>query len=183
MEENQRENSPTPATAVPARPAPVLSDWKIGFTAGIAFALTLLAGPALFFGTRGVSRWMDESQRRASEQASREQDPIVSPEFRAAARSLAETLENESALLRGSPEQVKAAESDIEDRLQKLSGLAQSKHEYQIQFALKDVHSGVDNCLSSVLYEGKPNASVASCAEQVATRAEIEKAVNTPYMP
>ena len=183
MEPNQEESGPLHHAAVQVRSTREVSEWRIGFTAGIAFALTLLAGPALFFGIRGMSRWMDESQRQASEQMTHEQDPKVSDEFRAATRSLADILENETAILRGSPEQVKAAESDIEDRLQKLSSLAQSQHEYQIQFAMKDVHVGVDSCLSSALYDSKPNASVSNCVKEVSTREEIEKAVNTPYTP
>ncbi|WP_419806772.1 hypothetical protein [Terriglobus sp.] len=158
-----------------------LSGWRIGFAAGISFALTisLIAGFVWF--VRNGSDWLAQSERQQMNAQEAADAPKVRPEFQVEVRALADFMERESALLDQPPAEVKKSEAELENRLSDLNNKAQTAHEHEIAFDLQDKHMGVSDCLGEIIFGGKPNTPPSSCKEQVPKKEEIEAAVNTPY--
>lgn len=181
MDVERREATQVPVAVTPIMPVRAFSGWKMGFAAGISFTLTLLVAAGLYFGMRAVGTAMEESRQRSAERQSHSDDAMVNNDFRQALRSLADALEGEAAVLNGPPEKVKAAEAEIEVRDAKVTEMAKTAHERQIMNSMFDVHYQVENCLDEILSGNRPFTPPSTCSAQVKSKAEIEKAVNTPY--
>ncbi len=166
---------PTRQTALP------LSGWKIGFAAGISFALTISLIAGLVWVLRNGSDWMAQSAKQQMDAQQEAVAPKVRPEYAKEIRALADAMKNEKATLTGDPAAMKKTEEDLENRISSLSSEAQTVHEQQIATAMWDVHEGVMSCIENILYGGRPSTPASTCVAEMKSSDEIEKAVNTPY--
>lgn len=169
-----------PSFSGPAQPV-ALSGWRVGFAAGISFALTISLIAGLVWMVRNGSDWLAQSERQQMNAQEAADAPKVRPEFKAEVRALADAMEREPALLDQPPAEVKKSEAELENRLGDLYNKAQTAHEHEIAFEVQEKHMGVSGCLSEIIFGGKPNTPPSSCKDRVSTKEEIEAAVNTPY--